>query len=343
MSPLKVFSIKLVYIVVSALILIMAAGGAGYFYFNRPAGDGARKTDFVVKNGWGAAAVSSMLERDSIVKSGAGFKIMLFLSGKTKEIKRGIYNLNDSMKPSQIIDILTSGRTKTVTFTIPEGFNNRQIADELVKKGLFISKERFMELASSPEILSRFRLTGASTEGYLFPDTYTVPAGYPDFKIIALMVGRFFEKVSELSGFPEEPVKRHRLVILASIVEREAKVVKERPLIASVFVNRLNKKMPLESCATIQYLFDPPRKRIYYQDLDKVSPYNTYRNPGLPAGPISNPGLSSLNAALKPAVTDYLFFVVKGDGEHHFSNNYREHLKAKKEYIGDSDRDITGN
>lgn len=336
----KFFLLKWWHIVFPIVILTAMIAVGGYICIDRPAGSGSNKADFVVKGGWGSTAVTAKLYKDAIIKSRTGFKIILFLSGKSSSMKRGIYAIDDSMKPSQIIDILTSGRTKTVTFTLPEGYNNNQIADELVKKGLFASKSRFKELASSPAILSRFKITASSTEGYLFPDTYTVPVGYSDEKIISLMVEHFFEKISELKGFPDDPVKRQRLVILASIVEREAKIVSERPLIASVFSNRLKKDMPLESCATIQYLFDSPKKRIYFQDLDIVSPYNTYRNRGLPHGPISNPGLSSLSAALNPAATDYLFFVVKGNGEHHFSNNYKEHLKAKKEYIGESDRDL---
>jgi UPF0755 protein len=340
MSGGKSSTLKWWHFIIAVIVFIAVCAAAGYLYIERPAGDGSKKTDFVVKSGWGSSAVTSSLARESLIKSRTGFKIMLFITGKTTDIKRGIYTLDDSMRPSKIIDILTSGRTKTVTFTIPEGFNNRQVADELVKKGLFTSKEQFIKLASSPAVLSRFNIKGGSAEGYLFPDTYTVPVGYPAEKIIVLMIEHFFEKVSELNGFPQEPEKRQRFITLASIVEREAKVVNERPLIAAVFINRLKKDMPLESCATIQYLFDPPKKRIYFQDLDKVSPYNTYRNRGLPAGPISNPGLSSLNAVLKPADTDYLFFVVKGNGEHHFSKDYREHLKAKKEYNGESDRDI---
>jgi len=336
----KILQLKWWHIVLSIVILIAATAGAGYLYIDRPAGDGSKKIDFVVRSGWGATAVTSRLYKDSFIRSRTGFKLMLFIKRKNSEMKRGIYAIDDSMKPSQIIDVLTSGRSKTVTFTIPEGFNNRQIADELVKKKLFSSKDKFMKLASSSEVLAKFRITGRSTEGYLFPDTYTIPVGYPEEKIVSLLVEHFFEKVSELKGFPDDPVKRQTLVTLASTVEREAKVVNERPLIAAVFTNRLKQNMPLESCATVQYLFDPPRKRLYFQDLEKESPYNTYRNRGLPYGPISNPGLSSLNAALNPAQTDFIFFVVKGNGEHHFSNNYREHLKAKKEYVGESDRDL---
>lgn len=332
--------IKWQHILISAVVSVAVIVSAGYLYIERPAGDGSRKVDFVVKNGWGASAVASGLEKESLIKSRAGFRLLLLLTFKSGDLKRGIYTLNNSLKPSQIIDILSSGKIKTVTFTIPEGFNNRQIADELVRKGLFASKDRFMKLASSPEILARFNIKGGSVEGYLFPDTYTVPVGYPDEKIIVLMVDHFFDRVSEIKGFPSEPGKRHQIVILASIVEREARVVHERPVIAKVFINRLKKDMPLESCATVQYLFDPPKKRLYFQDLEKVSPYNTYKNRGLPAGPISNPGLPSLSAVVKPADTDYLFFVLKGDGEHYFSKSYGEHLKAKKEYIGDSDRDL---
>jgi len=326
--------------ILSIMILGAIAVTAGYMYFDRPAGDGSKKVEFIVKNGWGPFAITSQLQKDSLIKSKFNFNVMLLLKGKSSAMKRGIYDLDDSMGPSEIIDTLTSGKTKTVTFTIPEGYNNNQIAEQLVKKGLFKTKESFTKIASSPALLSKFNIKSKSAEGYLFPDTYTVPARYPEEKIIALMINHFFEKVTELKGFPEDPGKRQRLVILASIVEREAKAVEERPIIASIFYNRIQKNMPLESCATIQYLFDAQRKRIFFRDLEIVSPYNTYRNRGLPIGPISNPGLSSLNAVLNPAATEYIFFVVKGDGTHHFSKTFNEHVKAKKEYLSENGIDV---
>ena len=137
-----------------------------------------------------------------------------------------------------------------------------------------------------------------------------------------------------MKNFPTDPRKIHEMVILSSIVEREAKLKEERALIAAVFHNRLRDSEPLESCATVQYLFEKPKARLFFKDLEVESPYNTYKVKGLPPGPIGSPGIAAINATVNPEKTDYKFFVLKGDDAHFFSKTYKDHLAAKKQYIG---------
>ncbi len=313
-----------------ALLLIFAAMA---FSYGGSTGDGQKQVEFEVKSGWGANVVIARLHKEKLIKSRTYFKLLLTIRGQKNSLKRGIYTINDGMSSGEIIDVLTSGRTKTIAITLPEGLNNRQIGDRLVTKGFFASRDEFLAMASNKEILTKFKIPAKTTEGYLFPETYNFPKNYDKKKIVEKMVQTFIDKTKSIEGFPTDPKARHDLVILASIVEREAQLKEERSLIAGVFANRLEANYPLESCATIQYLFDKPRKRIYFRDLERPSPYNTYINRGLPPGPISNPGKAAIKASLKPEETNYKFFVVKGDGSHHFSRTFNEHVRAKNRYI----------
>ncbi len=320
-----------------AVILVAVAvigSFAGIRYLNMPAGDGTKKIEFALKSGWGSNRVISELYKKGVIRSRTAFKLMLRFRNRTNSLKKGIYVIHDGMTVDRIIRILANGRTKTISFTIPEGFHNRQIGELLVEKELFKSQKEFLEYASSRKLREKYGIPAQTVEGYLFPDTYTFPVGYEKMNILNHMIDNFLEKTSGLKGFPADPKKRHRLVIIASIVEREARLRDERPIIAGVFLNRLKKNYPLESCATIQYLFKKPKRRIYYNYLKIESPYNTYINKGLPPGPISNPGIQSIEAILNPEKTDYLFFVIKGDGSHKFSKSFGEHARAKKKYIG---------
>lgn len=325
------FIIKMAVISITACVIGYAAG---IRYLNMPAGEGSRKIDFTLKNGWGSNRVIKELYKKKMIRSRTAFKLLLRFRNKTNSLKKGLYAINDGMSIDRIIDIFDSGRTKTVSFTIPEGLNNRQIGELLAEKGFFKTQKEFLKYASSRKLRDRYQIPALTVEGYLFPDTYTVPVGYKKMKIFEHMIDNFLEKTTVLKGFPVDPQKRHKLVIIASIVEREAQLKEERPVIAGIFLNRLKKNYPLESCATIQYLFKKPKRKIYYNYLKIESPYNTYLNKGLPPGPISNPGLHAIEATLNPEKTDYLFFVIKGDGSHKFSKSFREHTRAKKKYIG---------
>ena len=298
----------------------------------RSPGSKAEKIDFHIPPNQTTRRIIRDLHREGLIKNRLFFEILLTLKGKSKQIQKGTFNLSRGMSANQIIRIITSGRTKSIRITIPEGFNNRQIANRLLERGLLSSTDEFFRQASNPNLLELYDIPGKSVEGYIFPDTYDIPVDYSQEKLIRHFLNNFFKKTKNIQGFPAQPEKRHELVILASIVEREAKLKEEIALIAGVFQNRLMQNYPLESCATIQYLLKKPRERLYYRDLEIKSPYNTYRNRGLPPGPISNPGLGSLRATLYPQKTDYLFFVVRGDGGHIFSKTLREHNRAKKKH-----------
>ncbi len=270
------------------------------------------------------------LYQKKIIRNKFIFKVLLALKGNSKKIKKGVFTLHRKMTANQIINIITSGRVKSKKLTIPEGFNNRQIGDVLVKLGFFDSRNDFFDYTSNVELLNEYNIPAASIEGYIFPDTYSLPIGYPKKKIIRYFLDNFLKKTQNLKDFPINIKKRHALITLASIVEREAKLKEEIALIAGVFEKRLKKNYPLESCATIQYLLKKPRERLYYRDLKIKSPYNTYRNSGLPPAPISNPGLRAIQSTLHPQKTDYMFFVTRGDGGHIFSKTLSAHNKAKK-------------
>jgi len=314
--------------------LLLAAGLFTLLGPGRPPGNGEKKILFEVEQGSGPKKVTEQLAEEKLIGNPRYFRFILKMTSGGK-IRTGIYELNDGMSAGQIASMITQGKVKMLAITIPEGWNNRQIASELVQKGLATSDEDFLKLAADPIILKKYNIPASSTEGYLFPETYSVPLAYPLASFHELMLKQFFRKLKEADPPANiSPVQLHEKIILASIVEREAVRREELALMAQVFLNRLDQKMKLESCATIQYLFDKPHKKLYDRDLEMQSPYNTYIHHGLPPGPISNPGIPAIKAAFHPTPTDTLFFVLKPDGSHHFSKTFKEHNQAKQQYLG---------
>ncbi len=302
-----------------------------------PVGDGGRAIQFEILPGSGGYAISQKLKELKLIHHSRFFRFYLQLLGHSSSIHVGVYELNDSMWMPEIISSIASGKVKLYPLTIVEGWNNRQIGDYLTEKGLVKNREEFLEISSNQSILKKYKIKGASTEGYLLPETYMIPKGYSAKYFHELMLQYFFRELKKITGGISFPVQKiHERIILASIVEREAQHAKERRVIARVFLNRIEKRMRLESCATVQYLFPKPKKKLYLQDLEKPSPYNTYIHYGFPPGPISNPGRASLKAVFDPEQNKYLYFVVKPDRSHHFSENYAGHLKAKERYIDSS-------
>ncbi|MDX1959941.1 MAG: endolytic transglycosylase MltG [Leptospiraceae bacterium] len=297
-------------------------------------GDGSTKFEIEVEPGETANKVAKELKSNKMIHSSKYFLYLLKFSGNISNLKQGIYVVNDGMSTWKIIKTLVEGRVKTITFTIPEGYTNRQIGDVLVKKKIVSSRDDFIKEADNSELLKKYKIPAKTSEGYLYPETYTIPYDYKPSKVAEMMIRRFFSNLEKVEGANRENIEElHSKVVLASIVEREAKKKDEQPLMAGVFLKRIKIGMPLESCATVQYLFDKPKKRLLEKDLEIVSPYNTYLNKGYPPGPISNPGLPALRAAYKPTESDSLFFLVKPDGSHYFSRTHKEHLEAKKKYI----------
>lgn len=277
-----------------------------------------------VPYGTNAKEIVDILEKNEIIrKNNYSFRILTKLLKLEDQLKYGEYDLSPSMNMLQILDKLVKGRVITYKITIPEGYTCNKIA-ELLEKNEIAEKEAFLELIKDKE---------KSLEGYLFPDTYEIPKKYGAEKMVKAMLSNF-NHVSEENKFTEKAEEigfsLDEIIILASIIEKEAKFSEEKSKVSAVFHNRLKTGMKLQSCATIQYILEKPKERLDENDLKIDSPYNTYLYKGLPPGPICNPGLDSIIAALEPEEEDYLYFVLGENGRHIFSKTYQEHLKNKK-------------
>jgi UPF0755 protein len=250
-----------------------------------------------------------------------------------ESIKAGEYQFTTAMLPAEVLEKLQDGRIYFRTATIPEGLTTSQVADVLAEQGL-VNKQTFLNLASDEEFAAELNITAKSLEGYLFPNTYYIPRGMQEREIIRKMVAEFWKIMTpELQQEIEQKnFSIHEIVTLASIIEKEARVAEERELISAVYTNRLKLKMKLDSDPTVIYGLKDFNGNLTKGDLQKDTPYNTYRRRGLPPGPIANPGKSSILAAIRPADVKYLYFVARNDGTHKFSTTYKEHQQAVWEY-----------
>ncbi|MFQ5480706.1 MAG: endolytic transglycosylase MltG [Thermodesulfobacteriota bacterium] len=278
--------------------------------------------------------VAEELRSAGVIASKGRFLFAARLMGAFKDTKAGEYELSPSMTPVTIIHILTRGEVKQYTVTIPEGYSVSDIAEVLSKKGL-VRSDVFMARAWDANLVKKLKLPGPTFEGYLFPDTYRLRKNMSAEEIIEVMVRRFKEVYKK--EFKRLARKRkldmRSTVTLASIIEKETNTPSERPLISSVFHNRLRKKIKLQSDPTVIYAIRTVfNGNIRKKDLKVDSPYNTYIHYGLPPGPIANPGREAISAALSPAETKYLYFVSKNNGTHYFSSSYREHINAVNRY-----------
>ena len=253
------------------------------------------------------------------------FKLYLKFRNDGKDIKAGNYELRGKFNMIELVSMLESGKSKVFKFTIIEGNTVKNVIDKLVADGK--GKRENFEKAFK-EIDFSYPTPDGNFEGYLYPETYFIPESYDEKSIINIFLKEFSKKFP-VESYPDKD-EFYQKLIMASILEREAAVESEKPIMASVFYNRIAKNMTLSADSTVNFVFNYEKKRIYYKDLEVDSPYNTYKNKGLPPGPICNPTVSSVEAAYHPADTEYLFFVTKGGGEHFFSKTYKEHLDFQK-------------
>lgn len=290
------------------------------------------------------ARVASILKEKGIIKNTFMFCLYARYKGYAQKIQAGNYFFTTGMSTEELLTRLQKGVIYLggKRFTIPEGFTLEQIAAYLQRQGL-VEKEVFLQACQNFKPDGDYAFleevpfgVNYTLEGYLFPDTYEVGEDVTPEEIIFLMLHRFNEIFSEnyRQRAKELSFTMHEIVTLASIVEKEARIAEERPLIAAVFHNRLHsEKMPLlQSCATVQYALGETKPNLTHADLEIDSPYNTYRHPKLPPGPIAAPGKLALEAALYPAEADYLYFVYKedGTGTHYFSTTLQEHNHYKE-------------
>ncbi len=302
-------------------------------YAQTPGGDDTTEKLLVIHPGQGFNASLTALSNAGIITHPLKFKIVARYKGYDKRVKAGEYKLSLSMPPLAIMVEMTKGKDRLYRLTIPEGYNLKEIA-KLVEKAGFCTGEAFLEKAMDPEFARESGIAGETFEGYLFPETYLFPRKVSPERIIETLLGEF------RNHFQEEWKKRasnlgfsiHQVVTLASIIEKETGTAVERPIISSVFHNRLKKGMRLETDPTVIYGIKNFDGNITRKHLRTRTPYNTYMIRGLPPGPIANPGAAALEAALYPDNTKYIFFVSKGDTTHKFSTNLRAHNRAVRKY-----------
>ncbi len=313
------------------LVAIFLSIGFGY-YLIVPAKKEAREQVFNVREGLTLKEVAGELERKGLITNKSPFLLWARLMGYSKKIKAGEYRLNSGMTPVKILHMLCKGAIITYPVTIPEGFTRKQIGALMEKKGL-VNRDEFLSITGDPKTAKRYGLSGNDLEGYLYPDTYRFSRGLPAVTVIDVMVRRFWEVIEPMLGMADgADMTIEEVVTLASIVEKETGRAEERPIIASVFLNRLKKRMRLESDPTVIYGIENFNGNLTRKDLAQRTPYNTYVIRELPLGPIGNPGFESIKAVLLPARTDYLYFVSKNDGTHYFSKTLKEHNRAVNIY-----------
>ncbi len=290
-----------------------------------------------IKRGESLSRVLEELEGEGIIENPWLLKIYMVVKGLGGKVKAGEYRFFSGVTPDDVVEKIVYGRVVLHRVTVREGYNILDIGKELVKSGVLMDSSAFVKLCYSDRLVGLIGIEGPKNlEGYLFPDTYFFEKGTPEEAIAKVMLARFREKVLTrkfFEGCKGVGLTPHQVVTLASLVEKETYIKKEKPIIAAVFLNRLRKGMKLQCDPTVRYATHNWYAPILKSDLEFPSPYNTYYVKGLPPGPICSPGLDSIMAVIHPAHVDYLYFFAGKDGRHHFSRTFREHI-AKKMEIG---------
>jgi UPF0755 protein len=323
------------------LLLIVIAGGAAaavfYSRVNRPYRGFEGNEQFVeIPQGTGSSPIGERLVAAGIVRDTLTFRVALWLSHQGRHLKAGEYRFDRAMTPFEVIDKIARGDVYVITVTFPEGLTIAEMAKIVEAHGLGPAAA-FVQAARDASPIRDLDPAAKDLEGYLFPETYAVPRRTDAAKLVKMMVARF-EKVftPELrQAAADRSLTVRQAVTLAAIVEKETAKAEERPLVAAVYTTRLRIGMPLQCDPTVIYALVKAGRydgNIHKEDLSFDSPYNTYRYPGLPPGPIASPGRASLEAAVHPADADYLYFVSRNDGTHEFARTLEEHNRNVQKY-----------
>lgn len=335
--------IKKVFIILLLIIIIGGIGAKYYYDVNtKPVTtDGEVEVIEVdIPSGSSTGKIASILEDNNLIRNKNIFRIVSRLSDTDGKLKAGIYSLNSTMTPEEILDELVEGSRNRdiIKFTIPEGYTIEEMAERLSKENI-VDKEKFLSLTEDVEKFQddyeflKYIPEGMNMEGYLFPQTYEVYSDANEEEIISKMLDEF-EKVynAEIKNthIPNN-LNLHKFVTISSLIEKEAKIDIDRPLVSSVIYNRISIDMPLQIDATIQFALEDRKEKLTYNDLEVDSGYNTYTSKGPPPGPIGSPGINSIRAALNPEKTNYIYYILKkdGSGEHFFTDDYNKFLNVK--------------
>jgi len=348
--------VKKIVLLATAIIvtLMLIVGIGGYFYVQGALKPVDTESDKSVKIevpiGSSIDTIAATLEDKGIIKNAKIFKYYTKFNNSAG-FQAGTYNLSPSMTIEEIIKSLKTGkvyRTPEFTLTVPEGLTIDQIADRVAKNTNY-SKEQFMDLVTSKKFIKKMKEQFPDTvtkavndkeiryalEGYLYPATYAFYEKEPSLETIVTDMVKQTDTVVQqyLPTLKEKNMTVHDFLTFASLLEREATASTDRETIASVFNNRIEKGMPLQTDPTVLYALGKHKNRVLYKDLKVENPYNTYTNKGLPPGPIANAGIESLKATIDPATTEYIYFVADKDGQNHFAKTYAEHQKNVAKYI----------
>jgi len=318
------------YVLPPALLFFLLLGVFSYaLSSSAPVSEEQETVYLTVRSGMTADDVAALLEKRGIIRSRLKFWLAAKMNGSDGSFKVGTYAFYTDMEPRDVLQALVEGQTVQLRFTIPEGFTVEDIAKRLDAKGI-VKKDDFLQAAKhyAPyDYIEKNEKVRYYAEGFLFPDTYEIDGDVTTDGILSMMSRDFDQRLTRKmrERAKEENLSIYELIILASLVEKEARYEEDRALIAQVFLKRLAIGMPLQSDATLQYLLDAPKEDVTYKDTELDSPYNTYQHRGLPPGPVANPGIASIEAVLWPAKTDYLYFVADREGHNYYSHTYAEH------------------
>ena len=303
-------------------------------FLSTSAGSGTRTELVELGKGIGLRQMATRLESRGIISSARLFTLYARVKGGEAGLKAGVYQLNDGLKPGEILAKMLSGDVYQRLFALPVGYSSYQVAEMLEKRGFF-GKDAFLKACHDPKLLADLGINAPSAEGYLFPGSYNVLPGKTEVDLVREMVTRQRELLDQILGRQGHGSKLSlgALLTLASMVEKEAVLPAEKPIIAAVFQNRLRKGMRLQSDPTALYGVRAFAGHVSRQDILRPTPYNTYLISGLPPGPIGNPGKEAIEAVLSHPSVPYLYFVARGDGSHQFSNDLASHNGAVNRYL----------
>lgn len=331
-------------IIIKLFILFILLAGFGYFLYlhniNSSAATEKKDTQFTIQKGENLDQISQRLSAENIIKSNFFFKLYLKLNNQQNQIKAGEYLISPGMNIKEISELLIKGDTisRERDIKIIEGWNIKDINNYLVKNSI-VQGDDFISAANNNYEAWNFlgdKPQKADLEGYLFPDTYRIYIDAGAEEIIQKMLANFDQKIDQQmrDDILRQNKTIYEILTMASIVEKEVRIESDMKTVAGIFWNRISNGHPLESCATLAYILGINKPQYSLEDTKIDNPYNTYQNFGLPPGPICNPGISAIKAAIYPQETDYYYFLNRPDtGETIFSRNYNEHLRNKAKYL----------
>ncbi|MDP2586718.1 MAG: endolytic transglycosylase MltG [Candidatus Komeilibacteria bacterium] len=325
------------------LVMLVAVGGWVFYSYqiSAPVGDSTAKVAFEVEQGEGVNQISSKLAKRGLIRSSFWFDVYVWQKNLERNFVAGVYDVPSDSSIRQLVKLLTSSGNSEQKITIIEGWNNKEIAAYLEKQGL-VQAEYFLNLVGRDlgAYVSQYAFltdkpASVDLEGYLFPDTYRVFKNSTAQEIIKKMLNNFSQKLTPdlLQEIKRRDKSLFEIITLASIIEKEVRNPDDMRLVADIFYKRLEAGIALQSDATVNYLTGSGRAQSTAEDLKIDSPYNTYKYRGLPPGPISNPGLNAIMAAIYPTPNQYYYFLTTDDGQVIYSKTYDEHLANKRKYL----------